>query len=100
VRRLTIIDISQRVGFTLDEIRQILGPGTRPAHDRIRTLAIDKLPEIEDLIQRALAIRQLLVTCAICECDSLDECSLFDDTTVRLGQRTTSSQAPTALAPG
>jgi MerR family redox-sensitive transcriptional activator SoxR len=53
VRRLEIIDLAQRVGFTLDEIRQLLGPGTRPVHDRIRELAIDKLPDIEDLIERA-----------------------------------------------
>lgn len=79
VRRLAIIDIAQRVGFTLEEIRQLLGPDGRPAHDRIRALAIDKLPEIENLIDRALTIRKLLVTCAVCECESLDECSLFDD---------------------
>ena len=79
VRRLAIIDLAQRVGFTLDEIRQLLGPGTRPVHDRIRELAIDKLPEIEGLIARAMTIRKLLVTCAACECDSVDECSLFDD---------------------
>lgn len=79
VRRLAIIDLAQRVGFTLAEIGQILGPDRRPAHDRIRTLANDKLPEIEDLIERAMTIRSLLVTCAACDCDSLDECSLFDD---------------------
>jgi len=78
LRRLAIIDVAQRVGFTLEEIRQLLGPDKRPAHDRIRMLAIDKLPEIEDLIERALTIRKLLVTCAVCDCDSLDECSLFD----------------------
>lgn len=88
VRRLAIIDISQRVGFTLDEIRQLLGPGKQPAHDRIRTLALDKLPEIDDLIDRALTIRQLLITCAACECDSLDECSLFDDRTLRVSHAT------------
>ena len=79
VRRLAIIDLAQRVGFTLDEIGQLFGPDERPPHDRIRMLAIDKLPQIEDLIERAETIRTLLVMCAICECDSFDECSLFDD---------------------
>lgn len=79
VRRLAIIDLAQRVGFTLAEISQILGPDKRPAHDRIRTLAIDKLPEIEDLIERANTIRRLLITCAACDCDSLDQCTLFDE---------------------
>ena len=78
VRRLAIIDLAQRVGFTLDEIRQLLGPGSRPVHDRIRDLAIDKLPDIEDLIERAMTVRKLLVTCAACECESFDECTIFD----------------------
>ena len=79
VRRLAIIDLAQRVGFTLEEIRQLLGPGTRPMRDRIRTLAVDKLPDIDDLIERAETVRKLLVTCAVCECESFDECSIFDD---------------------
>jgi hypothetical protein len=86
-RRLAIIDLSQRVGSRSTR-PPTLGPGKRPAHDRIRTLALDKIPEIEDLIERAMTIRQLLITCAACECDSLDECSLFDDRTLRLSQAT------------
>jgi MerR family redox-sensitive transcriptional activator SoxR len=79
VRRLAIIDLAQRVGFTLDEIAPLFDPDERPPHDRIRMLAIDKLPQIEDLIERAETIRTLLVTCAACECESFDECTLFDD---------------------
>ena len=79
VRRLAIIDLAEHVGFTLDEIGQLFGPDEHPPHDRIRALAIDKLPEIEDLIERATTVRRLLVTCANCECESLDECRLFDD---------------------
>lgn len=79
LRRLTVITAAQRIGFTLDEIRHLLGPGRRPAHERLRALAIDKLPEIEELIERATTIRKLLVTCAICQCDSLDECPILDE---------------------
>jgi len=79
VRCLAIIDLAQRVGFTLDEIRELLRPGTRPMQDRIRELAIEKLPAIEDLIERAMTVRRLLVTCAVCECESFDECTIFDD---------------------
>jgi MerR family redox-sensitive transcriptional activator SoxR len=84
VRRLAIIDLAQRVGFTLAEIGRILGPDKRPAHDRIRALAIDKLPEIEELIERAVTTRKLLVTCAACDCESLDQCTLFDDRALAL----------------
>jgi MerR family transcriptional regulator, redox-sensitive transcriptional activator SoxR len=87
LRRLTIIIAAQRIGFTLDEIRQLLGPGKRPPHERLRVLAIDKLPEIEDLIERALTVRKLLVTCAVCECDSLDDCRILDESLLELPTR-------------
>lgn len=89
LRRLTVITAAQRIGFTLDEIRELLGPAKRPAHERLRVLAIDKLPEIEELIERAVTIRKLLVTCAICECDSLDECRILDESLLELPERQT-----------
>ena len=79
LRRLTVITAAQRIGFTLEEIAALLGPGRRPAHERLRVLAIDKLPEIDQLIQRALTVRELLVTCAVCDCESLDQCRILDD---------------------
>jgi MerR family redox-sensitive transcriptional activator SoxR len=87
LRRLTVIAAAQRIGFTLDEIRQLLGPGRRPAHERLRTLAIHKLPEIEELISRATTIRQLLITCAACECDSLDECQILEESIAAIPER-------------
>jgi MerR family transcriptional regulator, redox-sensitive transcriptional activator SoxR len=87
LRRLTVITAAQRIGFTLDEIRELLGPGRRPAHERLRTLAIHKLPEIEELIERATTIRQLLITCAGCQCDSLSECRILDESLQQLPER-------------
>jgi MerR family redox-sensitive transcriptional activator SoxR len=87
LRRLTVITAAQRIGFTLDEIRELLGPGRRPAHERLRTLAIHKLPEIEELIERATTIRQLLITCAGCQCDSLNECRILDESLQQLPER-------------
>jgi MerR family redox-sensitive transcriptional activator SoxR len=87
LRRLTVITAAQRIGFTLDEIRELLGPDRRPAHERLRALAIHKLPEIEELIERATTIRQLLITCAGCECDSLDECRILDESLQQLPER-------------
>jgi redox-sensitive transcriptional activator SoxR len=79
LRRLTIITAAQRVGFTLDEIRELLGSGKRPPHERLRALAIHKLPEIDALIERALTVRRLLDTCSVCRCKSLDECLILND---------------------
>jgi len=95
LRRLAVITAAQRIGFTIDEIRELLGPGRRPAHERVRALAIDKLPEIEELIGRATTIRQLLITCADCECDSLDECRVIAGSILELPER-----SPTHLATG
>ena len=53
LRRLAIIDAAQRVGFTLEEIRDLLGSRDEPAHERLRQLAVLKLPELDDLIARA-----------------------------------------------
>src|ERR1035438_7329378 len=50
LRRLAIIDAAQHVGFSLDEICDLLGSRDGPAHERLRRLALRKLPEIDELI--------------------------------------------------
>jgi DNA-binding transcriptional MerR regulator len=79
LRRLGIIDAAQRVGFTLDEIRDLLGSRDQPAHERLRQLAILKLPELDDLIARASSVRRLLRMCSTCDCESIDVCRMFDE---------------------
>jgi DNA-binding transcriptional MerR regulator len=78
-RRLAIIDAAQRVGFTLEEIRDLLGSRDQPAHERLRHLAVLKLPELEDLIARATSVRRVLKICSRCNCESIDVCRMFDD---------------------
>ncbi len=63
-RRLAIIDAAQRVGFTLEEIRDLLGSRDQPAHERLRQLALLKLPELDDLIARATSVRRVLKMCS------------------------------------
>ena len=65
-RRLAIIDAAQRVGFTLEEIRDLLGSRDQPAHERLRQLAMLKLPELDDLIARATSVRRVLKMCSRC----------------------------------
>jgi MerR family redox-sensitive transcriptional activator SoxR len=78
-RRLAIIDAAQRVGFTLEEIRDLLGSRDQPAHERMRQLAVLKLPELDDLIARATSVRNVLKMCSRCDCESIDVCRMFDD---------------------
>jgi MerR family redox-sensitive transcriptional activator SoxR len=80
VRRLEVLDVAKRAGFTLDEARVLLqraDAGT-PAFEALRELASQKLPEVEALIQRAEAMRTWLLTATDCSCTSLDICALFD----------------------
>jgi MerR family redox-sensitive transcriptional activator SoxR len=81
VRRLHVIEVAKRAGFTLDEARVLLATqddGT-PASEQIRELALRKLPDVDALIARAQAMRDWLQTATGCNCDTLDVCALFDD---------------------
>jgi MerR family redox-sensitive transcriptional activator SoxR len=81
LNRLAIVDVAQRAGLTLDEVRHLTGPDNRggPAGDRIRELAERKLPEIDALIDRAQAVRAWLELARSCDCRTVDVCSLFTD---------------------
>ena len=78
-RRLAVIDAAQRVGFTLEEIRDLLGSRDELAHERLRQLALLKLPQLDDLIARASSVRRVLRLCSRCNCESLDVCRMFDE---------------------
>ena len=90
LRRLAVIDVSQRAGLTLDEIRELVDAGASPTSDRLQAIAAQKLPEVEALISRADAMRDWLKTAEGCGCQTIDECALFDAPT---------SGAPQALTP-
>lgn len=79
LRRLTVIDVAQRAGLSLDEIRELVQHGTDPMSERLRELAERRLPEIDALIGRALRVRAWLQTATSCDCESIDDCALFDD---------------------
>ena len=78
LRRLALIDVSQRAGLTLDEIRELVDAGSAPVSEQLQELATKKLPEVEALIGRAEAMRDWLKTAQGCGCETIDECGLFD----------------------
>jgi MerR family redox-sensitive transcriptional activator SoxR len=92
-RRLAIIDAAQRVGFTLEEIRDLLGSRDELAHERLRELALLKLPELDDLIARATSVRRVLKMCSRCDCESIDVCHMFDERVLPLREQTTTGVA-------
>ena len=89
VRRLQVLDVAKRAGFSLDEARVLLqrAQAGTPAFESLRALAARKLPEVEALIARAEAMRAWLRTATDCSCTSLDACALFDPD----GERDTTS---------
>jgi MerR family transcriptional regulator, redox-sensitive transcriptional activator SoxR len=80
LHRLTIIDVAQRAGLSLNEIRNLTDPqdGHRAGED-LRALADRRLPDIEALIERAHAVKHWLEIARSCECDTVDVCALFVD---------------------
>jgi len=92
-RRLAIIDAAQKVGFTLEEIRDLLGSRDELAHERLRQLALLKLPELDDLIARASSVRRVPKICSRCSCESIDVCRMFDERVLPLREHTATSSA-------
>lgn len=79
LRLLSVIDVAQRAGLSLEEIRDLITAsraGT-PVGDRMRALAEDKLPEVNALIERAQTTRHWLRAASTCQCLTLDECALL-----------------------
>jgi DNA-binding transcriptional MerR regulator len=75
-----VLDVAKQAGFSLDEIRLLFDAteGGTPAHAQLKELATRKIPEIEVLIAQAQEIRSWLEMTRACTCDTLDQCSLFD----------------------
>lgn len=80
VRRLEVLEVAKRAGFTLDEARLLLRrtDSGSPAFEAVRELAARKLPELDALIERAQAMRSWMLTASDCSCTTLDVCALFE----------------------
>jgi len=80
VRRLEVLEVAKRAGFSLDEARRLLQrtEAGDPAFESVRELAARKLPELERLITRAQEMRAWMLTASDCSCTTLDACALFD----------------------
>jgi MerR family transcriptional regulator, redox-sensitive transcriptional activator SoxR len=80
VRRLEVLQVAKRAGFSLDEARVLLAGADAgsPASASLRELAARKLPEVEALIARAQSMRNWLLIASDCTCASFDVCALFE----------------------
>ena len=76
VALLQVIKAAQRLGFTLDEVAELLDAGRRrhPTPD-LRERAIGKIAEIDQKIADLTAIRTTLTEIVDARCDSLTNCT-------------------------
>jgi MerR family redox-sensitive transcriptional activator SoxR len=78
VESLEAIAMAQSLGFTLEEIRTLLGT-FRVGEDASREcqqMAQRKIQELEELIRKAERMKQILEHGQNCQCSSLDGCYL------------------------
>lgn len=69
LRRLRIVELCQRAGFTLGEIEQLLD-----GHGDWRPLAEDKLVELDRRIRELRGARRLVQAALECDCADLEGC--------------------------
>lgn len=79
VALIGVIKAAQRLGFTLDEVAELLDAGRRrhPGPD-LRQRALEKLAEIDARIADLTVIRGALERVVDARCDSLTNCTCAD----------------------
>ena len=77
VDQIRVIDLARHAGFSLPEIAELLegvAAGLTPS-DQWVEFAERKLPEVDAVIERAVAMRRVLERLARCECPTLEDCA-------------------------
>lgn len=74
LQRLAAIALLQEAGFTIAEVDRLLGVGT--SLQRWRSMAEEKLREIDAHLARVEAAKELLTAALRCDCSGLDTCEL------------------------
>jgi DNA-binding transcriptional MerR regulator len=79
VALLVVIKAAQRLGFTLDEVAELLATSRRrhPTPD-LQERAVSKLAEVEQKLNDLRSIRDALLQVVAARCDSLTNCSCAD----------------------
>jgi MerR family redox-sensitive transcriptional activator SoxR len=75
-QQLAFIQLAQQAGFSMAEIQTLVSgfDETAPLGVRWRTLAEQKLAELDVLISRAQGMKRVLEEGIRCQCLNLDEC--------------------------
>jgi DNA-binding transcriptional MerR regulator len=78
VALLRVIKTAQRLGFTLDEVAELLETSRRHPTPDLRQRAVDKITEIDARIADLTAMRAALADVVAARCDSLTNCTCAD----------------------
>lgn len=79
VTTLRVIKAAQRLGFTLDEVADLIEAGRRRGRDSgLQVRARDKLAEVEERIAELNLIRDNLRAAVDAGCDDLHQCASSD----------------------
>ena len=75
-QQLAFIQLAQQAGFSMAEIQTLVSgfDENAPLGVRWRTLAEQKLAELEELISRAQGMKRILEEGIRCQCLNLDQC--------------------------
>ncbi|HET9922249.1 MAG TPA: MerR family transcriptional regulator [Ktedonobacteraceae bacterium] len=76
LQQIAVIQVAQQAGFTIAEIQRLFAgfDEQAPLGARWRTLAEQKIVEVESLIIKAQGMKRLLEDGMRCDCLTLDEC--------------------------
>jgi MerR family redox-sensitive transcriptional activator SoxR len=76
LQQIKMVTLAKRAGFSLAEIRIILSglSDKSPPSEIWRRLASDKLPEVEQTLAEAQAMKGILEAGLRCECLKLEDC--------------------------
>ena len=77
LHQLVIIEFAKETGFTLLEIRLLLHgfPETMPASARWKKMAREKIRELDILLAKTNAMRDMLEAMTSCRCHKLAQCA-------------------------
>ena len=77
IRKIRLIQVAQRAGFTVKEIRLLLYdfPAETPPSVRWHTLSSPKLDEVNALLARVTTMKTLLERTLECQCPTLETCA-------------------------
>ena len=76
LRKLAFIQVAQAAGFSLAEMQMLFQEldGNAPLSERWQLLARRKMAEVDQLLQRAQSMKQMLEQGLHCHCSDLEQC--------------------------